>query len=92
MTACGVLCCDAVSVEVAELFATLLRKKPKEKENKAKQQRSRVITTSAPVTSQHADRRPAISAACSKESAGDTDDAVACLFYGVEIPYAIINT
>ena len=46
-TACGISCCDAVPAKLAELFATLLRNKQAEKDNKSKQQRSRNMAASA---------------------------------------------
>ena len=47
--------------EVAALFTTLLRNKQVEKDNRAKQQRSRNITASTLVASQHVGRQQTIS-------------------------------
>ena len=74
---------------MAELFVPLLRNKQAEKDNKAKQQRSRNIAASALAVSQHAGRQQTISSAFSRVSAGDADEAIVAMFSGADIPHVI---
>ena len=90
-TACGNSCCDAAPAELAELFTPLLCNKQTEKDNEAKQQRSRNIAASTLVASQHAGRQQTISSAFSRVPTGYADEVIAALFSGADVPHVIIN-
>ena len=68
------------------VIAALLRNKQAKKDNTAKQQRSRNITASTLVASQHAGRQLTISPAFSRVSTGDADEAIAVFFFFFSAP------
>ena len=76
---------------ISAAAAQQLANKQPEKDNTAKQQRSRNIAAWALVASQHAGRQQTISSAFSRVSAGDADEAIAVLYFGADTPHVIIN-
>ena len=69
--------CGVIRAATAQQLAN----KQMEKDNKAKQQRSRNIAASALVESQHAGRQQTTSSAFNRVSAGGADEAIAALFF-----------